>query len=82
MPSSHHAISEPRRKRINPSNLDDIVENSIRSQHPEWVKLDGTCPRCASYVYELADELAGHFCQTKNEENENKEPPPPSDRHE
>lgn len=40
-------------------NLSEVVDEAIRYQHPEWIEPDGTCPRCASYVHELADELDG-----------------------
>lgn len=41
------------------SQLGEILEQAIRHQHPEWIDPNGACPKCASYVYELADEMEG-----------------------
>jgi len=73
MAPDHQHSTKGQSHSTQPVDLDQIVEETIRSQHPEWVKPDGTCPRCASYVYELADELAGIIRQTK----EDNDPPPP-----
>lgn len=45
------------------ASLSEIVDEAIRCQHPEWVESDGTCPRCVSYVHELADEMDGRSSQ-------------------
>ncbi len=52
---------------LNPelASLSEIVDQAIRCQHPEWVESDGSCPRCSSYVYELADAMDGRSSETK-----------------
>lgn len=37
---------------------EEILQQAIKQQHPEWVQQDGNCPRCILHEYELADPFA------------------------
>jgi hypothetical protein len=35
------------------------IRIDLRTQHPEWIKPNGQCPMCDSYVARLLELLAG-----------------------
>ncbi len=37
--------------------LEDIVINMIKKEHPEWVASDGACQRCFEYYDQLESEI-------------------------
>ncbi len=37
--------------------LEDIVINMIKQEHPEWVESDGACQRCLEYYDKLESEI-------------------------
>jgi hypothetical protein len=37
--------------------LQQKIHDDLRVQHPDWVELNGDCPRCDSYESRLAELL-------------------------
>ena len=40
------------------SELRQQIYHDLRIQHPDWVELNGECPRCDVYVTRLMEELS------------------------
>jgi hypothetical protein len=40
------------------SELRQQIYRDLRIQHPDWVELNGECPRCDVYVARLMEELS------------------------
>jgi len=44
-----------------PSSISDLrqqIYHDLRIQHPDWVELNGECPKCDAYVARLMEELS------------------------
>ncbi len=46
---------QPQRPALTAAEVEQFVIAFIRREHPQWVREDGTCPRCLAYYKALGN---------------------------
>ena len=54
---------QPQAPALTAAEVEQFVIEFIRREHPQWVREDGTCPKCLAYYKALGDiEIVEEKC--------------------